>query len=579
MWTADLAALAAAYGVATEFWDQAGPAPVGAGRDGGRGARRARGRRQHARRHRARRCDERRLRDWRQALPPVFVLRQGDVGHHLGAPAARRRRARCGSSSRTAASRSDVRQVDRWVEPVEVDGVLVGEATFALPARPAHRLAPVARRAARRTTAATAPAAHRARRHPAPARAARSALRGRRGWGFAAQLYSVRSSRSWGLGDLADLADLASWSGHELGADFVLVNPLHAASPVPPMAPSPYLPVTRRFANPIYLRVEAVPEYAYLSDGGRRHRRRARRARVQVANTTADLLERDPVWAAKRAALEVVHARAADPGPSGGVRRRSASARAPASTTSPLWCALGDTYGEPDDWPEELADPQRRRRPSRPRADAGRQGGVPPLAASGCSTSSSAQAQAAARAGRHGDRRHARPRRRRAPRGRGRVGAARRAGQGRRRRRPAGHVQPDGPGLVAAAVAPGRPGRAGVHPLPRHAAHGAAACGRHPHRPRPRAVPAVVDPARDAGEPGHVRALRPRGARRHPRARGAAGRRRRHRRGPRHGRGLGAGRPARSAASSAPRSCGSRRPTTTASRCRPSSGASSRWRA
>ncbi len=46
-----------------------------------------------------------------------------------------------------------------------------------------------------------------------------------------AQLYSVRSQRSWGVGDLADLADLA-WGSGRAGADFLLVNPLHAAEPV-----------------------------------------------------------------------------------------------------------------------------------------------------------------------------------------------------------------------------------------------------------------------------------------------------------------------------------------------------------
>ena len=51
----------------------------------------------------------------------------------------------------------------------------------------------------------------------------------RRSWGFAVQLYSVRSRASWGHGDLHDLADLATWSAGDLGADFVLVNPLHAA--------------------------------------------------------------------------------------------------------------------------------------------------------------------------------------------------------------------------------------------------------------------------------------------------------------------------------------------------------------
>src|SRR5215470_11635012 len=60
----------------------------------------------------------------------------------------------------------------------------------------------------------------------------------RRGWGFAVQLYSVRSRASWGHGDLRDLADLAAWSGGALSADFVLVNPLHAAEPQPPVSPS-----------------------------------------------------------------------------------------------------------------------------------------------------------------------------------------------------------------------------------------------------------------------------------------------------------------------------------------------------
>ena len=68
----------------------------------------------------------------------------------------------------------------------------------------------------------------------------------------------MRSRRSWGHGDLDDLAELARWSGEDLGAGFVLVNPLHAPSPTVPVEPSPYLPVTRRFVSPLYLRVEEV---------------------------------------------------------------------------------------------------------------------------------------------------------------------------------------------------------------------------------------------------------------------------------------------------------------------------------
>ena len=45
----------------------------------------------------------------------------------------------------------------------------------------------------------------------------------------------------------------------------MLINPLHAAEPVPPIEPSPYLPSSRRFANPLYLRPERIPEYAMAS--------------------------------------------------------------------------------------------------------------------------------------------------------------------------------------------------------------------------------------------------------------------------------------------------------------------------
>jgi 4-alpha-glucanotransferase len=125
-------------------------------------------------------------------------------------------------------------------------------------------------------------------------------------WGFATQLYSVRSRQSWGVGDLTDLTDLAVWSAVDLGADYVLVNPLHAAEPVAPLQPSPYLPSSRRFFNPLYLRVEDVPEYAWL-DAGTRARIDELAADVHERLDGVDLVDRDTSWTAKREALKLLH--------------------------------------------------------------------------------------------------------------------------------------------------------------------------------------------------------------------------------------------------------------------------------
>jgi len=120
-------------------------------------------------------------------------------------------------------------------------------------------------------------------------------------WGVMAQLYSVRSEQSWGVGDFADLASLASVVG-AVGADYLLINPVHAAEPVPPIEDSPYLPTSRRFVNPIYISVEAVPEYVSL-DGSALAEMEELAAPLKALNHTADPLDRDRVFAAKLAAL------------------------------------------------------------------------------------------------------------------------------------------------------------------------------------------------------------------------------------------------------------------------------------
>ncbi|MGH2746600.1 MAG: 4-alpha-glucanotransferase [Actinomycetota bacterium] len=79
-----------------------------------------------------------------------------------------------------------------------------------------------------------------------------------RAWGWAIQLYSMRSKSSWGIGDLGDLKTFSRWAARG-GAGMVMINPLHAPKPGPRPQPSPYLPGSRLFRSPLYLAIEDLP--------------------------------------------------------------------------------------------------------------------------------------------------------------------------------------------------------------------------------------------------------------------------------------------------------------------------------
>jgi len=312
-----------------------------------------------------------RLRPWRRVLPPTVVAREGWTPRV-------RVRVPHGAALRVEVDLEDggsprpVRQLDVWVDPREVDGVTTGCATVELPADlpPGwHRLVAlvdghdpredagtgaardadsgtVADRGTAVATLLVTPAST-----PVP-----PGLDERRATGLAAQLYQVRSEHSWGVGDLADLADLADWASRELDSDFVLVNPMHAAEPFPPLGPSPYLPTSRRFASPLYLRVEDVDEFAYLPPADQeRVAELARRARAANAE---DSIDRDRSWELKLEALRILFAA----GLSG--RRAARFGEYVASEGEGLrdfatWCAIAREHG-PDwrRWPEGLRSPR-----------------------------------------------------------------------------------------------------------------------------------------------------------------------------------------------------------------------------
>src|ERR1700749_3454601 len=226
---------------------------------------------------------------WSRALPPTILSQAGKqttfwvhVTH--GQPA------EVWVALEGGTVRTGIRQVDNFTPPFDLDGRSIGEPSFVLPGDLPLGYHRVHLRSGDEEASAALIVTPGWLGLP-------ERLGGRRVWGLATQLYSVRSRQSWGGGDLTDLTDLAVWSASAHGAGYVLVNPLHAAAPTKPMDPSPYLPTSRRFVNPLYLRVEAVPEFAYL-----RKRRRVWRLRDDVQRHAAslDAMDRDPEWPAKR---------------------------------------------------------------------------------------------------------------------------------------------------------------------------------------------------------------------------------------------------------------------------------------
>jgi 4-alpha-glucanotransferase len=337
--------LAEAFGIATEFWDWKGRLTeitdstviaILAGMDVDASDP------EHAQQA----LDALWLRPWTRTLPPFTITEQGierrvlvHVPHGTGV--------RVEVLLEDGGS-VDVTQVEHVVEPRTVDGQLTGEAAFLLPGTLPlgyHRLLATTEAGQVEATLVVSP---RFLGFPESMGEARV-------WGYSTQLYSLRSAGSWGFGDLVDLADLATWSATRQSAGFVLVNPLHAAEPTPPLEASPYLPMSRRYVNPLYVRPEAVPEYAELDDEDRA-RIATLKQDLEQRLAGSELLDRDQVWDAKIAALRIIFDHGLRPARQlafDDFVRREGRGLSQFATWSALVIAQGANWRE---WPTELRD-------------------------------------------------------------------------------------------------------------------------------------------------------------------------------------------------------------------------------
>jgi len=166
-------------------------------------------------------------------------------------------------------------------------------------------------------------------------------------WGWAVQLYAARSSQSWGIGDLADLRRLGRWS-KRLGTGALLINPLSAVAPVETQQPSPYFPSSRRFLNPLYLRIEQVPG---ATDSGVELERLAQQ--TQTLNEQR-MIDRDRAFQLKMQALDMLWARKRQNSVFDAFRREGGESL----QTFATFCALAEQFGGNwREWPEEYRRP------------------------------------------------------------------------------------------------------------------------------------------------------------------------------------------------------------------------------
>ena len=183
---------------------------------------------------------------------------------------------------------------------------------------------------------------------------------GGRIWGCALQLYGVRSARNAGIGNFTELRQCAEIWGRR-GAGLLGTNPLHALSLRDPGHASPYSPSSRLFFNPLYIDIEAVPDFAELADGDATlvPRWRARCASLRESPE----VDYAGVAAAKREMFERLYENFRERHLAAGTQRARAfaqfrQARGQALRRHAMHEALADFHGcNWREWPEEQRSP------------------------------------------------------------------------------------------------------------------------------------------------------------------------------------------------------------------------------
>jgi 4-alpha-glucanotransferase len=190
---------------------------------------------------------------------------------------------------------------------------------------------------------------------------------GRRLWGVAVQLYTLRSRYNWGIGDFADLETLIRWLA-PLGAGFIGLNPLHALAPADPGRSSPYSASNRQFLNVLYIAVPRVEEF-HTCEAAQRLRTEAQFVKRLDACRAATLVDYRAIATLKFEILELLYGDFCER------HLRSSTARARryqafvAAGGDALqmharfdaldrhWCAMGSASGW-QSWPLEYHDSQ-----------------------------------------------------------------------------------------------------------------------------------------------------------------------------------------------------------------------------